>query len=71
VLRTQFALDDSQYFANLEAAGRAGPGDAHTVPVTIHADASRRHRYSIGAGYATDTAAHARVRGSLRQRPRP
>ena len=55
VLRTQFALDDAQYFANLEVL----PGDpdrqALTVPVKIRADASRRHRYSIGAGYATDT----------------
>ena len=55
VLRTQFALDDAQYFASLEVL----PGDpdrgALTVPVKIRADASRRHRYSVGAGYATDT----------------
>jgi translocation and assembly module TamA len=55
VLRTQFALDDSQYFSNLEVL----PGDpdrsTHIVPVNIHADPSRRHRYSFGAGYATDT----------------
>jgi translocation and assembly module TamA len=61
VLRTQFALDDSQYFANLEVL----PGDpdrkALSVPVTIHADPSKRHRYSFGAGYATDTG----VRGTL------
>jgi translocation and assembly module TamA len=61
VLRTQFALDDAQYFANLEVL----PGDpdriAHTVPINISADASRRHRYSVGAGYATDTG----VRGTL------
>ena len=61
VLRTQFALDDSQYFANLEVT----PGDpdrqALTVPVKIHGDPSRRHRYSFGAGYATDTG----VRGTV------
>jgi translocation and assembly module TamA len=61
VLRTQFALDDAQYFANLEVL----PGDpdrkALIVPVSIRADASRRHRYSVGAGYATDTGA----RGTL------
>src|SRR6266403_1085397 len=55
VLRTQFALDDSQYFSNLEVL----PGDpdrsTHIVPVSIHADPSRRHRYSFGAGYATHT----------------
>jgi translocation and assembly module TamA len=61
VLRSQFALDDAQYFANLEVL----PGDpdrqALTVPVNIRADPSRRHRYSFGAGYATDTG----VRGTL------
>lgn len=61
VLRTQFALDDAGYFANLEVL----PGDPDrqnlTVPVKIRADPSRRHRYSIGAGYATDTG----VRGTL------
>jgi translocation and assembly module TamA len=55
ILRTQFALDDAQYFANLEVL----PGDpdraAHVVPVNIRADRSRRNRYSFGAGYATDT----------------
>src|SRR5579862_4406994 len=61
VLRTQFALDDAGYFANLEVL----PGDPDrqnlTVPVRIRADPSRRHRYSIGGGYATDTG----VRGTL------
>ncbi len=55
VLRTQFALDDAQYFTDLEVL----PGDpdrvSHIVPVSIRAKPNRRHRYSIGAGYATDT----------------
>ena len=55
VLRTQFALDDAGYFANLEVK----PGDpdrqALIVPVTIRADPGRRHRYSIAGGWATDT----------------
>jgi translocation and assembly module TamA len=55
VLRTQFALDDAGYFANLEVR----PGDPDrttlTVPVTIRADPARRHRYSIAGGWATDT----------------
>ena len=61
VLRTQFALDDAQYFANLEVR----PGDpdhkTHTVAIDIRADAARRNRYSFGGGYATDTGA----RGTL------
>lgn len=61
VLRTQFALDDAQYFANLEVR----PGDpdhtTHTVAIDIRADPARRNRYSFGGGYATDTG----IRGTL------
>ncbi len=55
LLRTQFALDDAQYFTDLEVL----PGDpdrqTHVVPVNIRAKPNRRHRYSVGGGYATDT----------------
>jgi translocation and assembly module TamA len=61
ILRTQFALDDAQYFTNLEVLPQEADRTAHTVPVDIHADKSRRNRYSFGAGYATDTG----VRGTL------
>ncbi|HEX4619456.1 MAG TPA: BamA/TamA family outer membrane protein [Steroidobacteraceae bacterium] len=59
VLRTQFALDDTQYFANLEVRPGTPDPAAHVVAVDIHADPNRRHRYSIGAGYATDTGVRA------------
>src|SRR5215469_3656557 len=59
VLRTQFALDDAQYFANLEVRPGTPDPATHLVAVDIHADPNRRHRYSIGAGYATDTGARA------------
>jgi len=55
VLRTQFALDDAQYFANLEVRPADPDRENHVVPITIRADPSRRNRYSIGGGYATDT----------------
>jgi translocation and assembly module TamA len=55
VLRTQFALDDSQYFANLEVRPGEPDRENYVVPITIHADPSRRNRYSIAGGYATDT----------------
>ena len=55
LLRTQFALDDTQYFSTVEVL----PGDPdraqHTVPVSIRAQAARRDRYSFGGGYGTDT----------------
>ena len=55
VLRTQFALDDAQYFTNLQVQPGAPDRKTLTVPVRIRADPSRRHRYSFGAGWATDT----------------
>ena len=55
ILRTQFALDDAQYFTDLEVLPGDPDRDAHIVPVSIRAKPNRRHRYSIGAGYATDT----------------
>ncbi|HEX4648740.1 MAG TPA: BamA/TamA family outer membrane protein [Steroidobacteraceae bacterium] len=61
VLRTQFALDDAQYFSNLEVLPAEPDRTTRIVPVNIHADASRRHHYSFGPGYATDTGA----RGTL------
>jgi translocation and assembly module TamA len=58
LLRTQFALDDSQFFANVEVV--AGQPDAETlqIPVSIRAEPTRRNRYSVGVGYATDSRAH-------------
>jgi translocation and assembly module TamA len=55
ILRTQFALDDAQYFANLEVLPGEPDRNAHVVPVNIKAGLNRRNWYSIGGGYATDT----------------
>ena len=57
VLRTQFALDDSEYFSNLEVLTGAPDRADHTVPVNISADPNRPNVYSIAAGYETDTGA--------------
>lgn len=61
ILRTQFALDDSQYFANLEVLPGEPDRENHIVPVNIHAEPNRRNRYSFGLGYGTDTD----IRGTL------
>lgn len=61
LLRTQFALDDSQYFSTVEVLPGDPDRDALVVPISIEADPNRRHRYSFGAGYGTDT----NVRGTL------
>ncbi|HEV7715498.1 MAG TPA: BamA/TamA family outer membrane protein [Steroidobacteraceae bacterium] len=61
ILRTQFALDDSQYFSTVEVLPGDPDRDEHIVPVSIHAAPNRRNRYSVGGGYGTDTD----VRGTL------
>jgi translocation and assembly module TamA len=55
VLRTQFALDDAQYFVNLEVQPAEPDRTLHVVPITIRANARRKNRYSLAPGYATDT----------------
>jgi translocation and assembly module TamA len=55
LLRTQFALDDSQYFATLEVLPGEADRTQHIVPIKISAKANKRNRYSIGPGYGTDT----------------
>ena len=57
LLRTQFALDDSQYFANVEVATLPPDRETHMIPVSITAETNRRNRYSYGAGFGTDTGA--------------
>ncbi|MGH8294787.1 MAG: autotransporter assembly complex protein TamA [Steroidobacteraceae bacterium] len=57
VLRTQFALDDTEYFSNLEVLTGTPDQARHTVPVSIHAGPSRPNVYSFAGGYATDTGA--------------
>jgi translocation and assembly module TamA len=57
LLRTQFALDDSQYFATVEVLPGEPDRNLNLIPVTIRAEANRRNRYSFGVGYGTDTRA--------------
>jgi translocation and assembly module TamA len=61
LLKTQFAFDDSQYFSTVEVVPGTRDQKTLTVPVSIVAQTAKRDRYSIGAGYGTDT----RWRGTL------
>jgi translocation and assembly module TamA len=55
LLRTQFALDDSQYFSTVEVLPEERDPATRIVPVSINAEPNRRSRYSFGVGYGTDT----------------
>ncbi|MDF3020043.1 MAG: hypothetical protein K0Q92_1346 [Steroidobacteraceae bacterium] len=57
LLRTQFALDDSQYFATVDVLPQDRDREQHIVPVDITAEPNRRSRYQFGVGYGTDTEA--------------
>ena len=61
LLRTQFALDDSQYFSLAEVLPAERDRQSRTVPIRITSEPNRRHLYTIAAGYGTDTGA----RGTL------
>ncbi len=61
LLRTQFALDDSQYFSTVEVLPEDRNRETHIVPITITAEPNRRHRIQYGVGYGTDT----EVRGTV------
>ena len=60
LLRTQFALDDSQFFSNVDVTQGERDPAKHTVPINISATTAR-NTYSIAAGYGTDTG----IRGTL------
>ncbi len=61
LLRTQFALDDSQYFSIVEVLPDERDRKHKIAPVRITSEPNRRHLYTIAAGYGTDTGA----RGTL------
>jgi len=61
LLRTQFALDDSQYFSSVEVQAGSPDPTTRSIPVSIRAEPNRKNRYSVGAGYATDS----KARGTL------
>ncbi len=60
LLRTQFALDDSQFFSTVEVTTGSRDPATHLVPIEIRATRAR-NSYSFGAGYGTDTG----VRGTV------
>ena len=57
----QNGLFDSDYFSRVEVSPRPEQAVGREVPVFVDLAPSRRHRYSFGIGYGTDT----KLRGSL------
>lgn len=61
LLHTQFALDDSQYFAVVEVLPEQRDRERKIAPIRISSEPNRRHVWTAAVGYATDT----RARGTL------
>ncbi|MCC5867465.1 MAG: outer membrane protein assembly factor [Gammaproteobacteria bacterium] len=61
LLRTQYALSDSQYYANVVIDTGQRNTETLTVPVTIETVPARRQRIRLGLGYGTDTQARGSV----------
>jgi translocation and assembly module TamA len=59
LLRTQFALDDSQYFAVIEVLPEERDRGRRIAPIRITSEPNMRNHYTIAVGYATDTRARA------------
>jgi len=59
-LRTQFALDDSQYFSNVSVTPGERDTANHIVPINISAEPARR-TFPVAVGYGTDTGARGTV----------
>lgn len=67
LLRTQFALDDSDYFSVVEVLPGQRDAKTHTVPIRINSERNKRYHYKVGAGYATDTGARLILGWTVRQ----
>ena len=55
LLRTQYVLDDSQYFATVNLETGTVDREALAVPITVSAEPNRKHRFATSLGYGTDT----------------
>lgn len=53
----QQALNDSDYFQTVEISPAQPDTDSLEIPVTVMLSPRKRHRYSFGLGYGTDTGA--------------
>jgi translocation and assembly module TamA len=55
LLRTQYVLDDSQYFSLVNIDSGSVDRATRTVPITVSAEPNRKHRFGTSLGYGTDT----------------
>jgi translocation and assembly module TamA len=55
LLALQDALTNSNYFANIEVSPQREAGVVDKVPVKVQLEARKRHHFTAGVGFSTDT----------------
>ena len=61
ILESQYLYDDSQYFRAVTIEPGAPNRETREVPLVVRAERNRRNRYSVSAGYGTDTDARGKL----------
>jgi len=56
----QQALNDSEYFQTIEVSPGKPKVDSTEIPITVRLTPRKRHQYSIGLGYGTNTGGRAK-----------
>lgn len=57
LLELQRALEDSDYFARVDVVPQRDQARDHAVPVQVELEPRKRHKYTAGLGFGTDTGA--------------
>ena len=60
LIELQQALNDSDYFESVEVSPGEVLDDTNEIPVSVVLTPRKRHRYTLGLGYGTDTGARAK-----------
>ncbi len=55
LLDLQYALDDTEYFSRVEVIPHPEAAVDGQVPIEVALDPNKRHKYTMGLGYGTDT----------------
>jgi translocation and assembly module TamA len=61
ILKLQTALGDSEYFQQVDVEPRRDQAEDLAVPVDIKLTLRERDKYTLGAGYGTDTGARGKI----------
>lgn len=60
LIELQQALNDSYYFQSVEVSPGKPLDDSNEIPIIVKLTPRKRHRFSFGLGYGTDTGARAK-----------